>query len=410
MKLFFGQRALALFATLALLAPCAVAQNIVVDGDLTDLLMKAQAEQADPPNDVTPAFISGWDYVHVYVLYNPKMDTLYIGLDLQDSVDHPGVPGDADGDRDPNDTSRLDVPQDQFGVGIDEEYLFQFDTDIDGSFENPNDLAVIYRGNEIRAFNGDGTPHAGGLVLNVALGTRGALVDPGMPNQNRNADDIEVAIRNFSAGDNDPCDWGLCVYAGSLVDALNEDQLDTELIFSFPETLTFNSGIQAAGGGTLDECAQADIGDVLTIEASITNTGAEPLDPVWINHHIPDGLEYIVGSVSGAIEGRRETIGGGVLVRHLRPGGDSGIDPGETETMTFDIRVTSFPSAELAIRGYAEGVLNAETGVCVFSCLERSCVVNGSESSDDDGSGKDPTSFGRARRQLVGPGGLRPAR
>jgi uncharacterized repeat protein (TIGR01451 family) len=194
-----------------------------------------------------------------------------------------------------------------------------------------------------------------------------------------NTDNIEIAIRNFSfafAGGSsagNPCNFGLCVFAGSLVDSLREDQLDSELFFSFPENVTFSNEFSGGGGG--DACASASVGDVLTISATIKNNTDTTLTPVWINHQIPDGLEYVQGSVSGASEGRSGRVGGGVLVRHLRPGGDASLDPNETETITFQVRVNSAPTSPFIIRGYAEGVLGGGSGaMCIFTCLDVLCV------------------------------------
>jgi len=371
-----------LTAALVLSLPgIAVAQNVIVDGDLTDLIAHAQADQADRESDVTDAFVSGWDFTHVYVYYNPKRDTLYVGIQLQPNGAFPGVPGDADGDRNPNAKSRLDIPQDQFGVGMDEAYIVSIDTNVDANFDGPDDTTFLYRSNVQRLLRGDGSaPHAG-MTTEIALGVRGAISDPGMPNQNLNTDNIEIAIRNFSFGfaGNDtggnPCEFGLCVFAGSLVDSLKEDQLDSELFFSFPSNVTFSNEFSPGSGD--DSCVAASPGAILTISATIHNTTTDTLGPIWINHQIPDGLEYVAGSISGAVEGRSARLQNGVLVRHLRPGFDNTLDPNETETITFQIRVVSVPSTPLLIRGYAEGVFEPVGGgskMCVFSCLDVLCV------------------------------------
>jgi uncharacterized repeat protein (TIGR01451 family) len=215
----------------------------------------------------------------------------------------------------------------------------------------------------------------------IALGTSGAAALTGIPNANPDTDNIEIAIRNFSfafAGENSsgsPCAFGLDVFAGSLVDTLPEDRLDTILLFNFPQSVVFENAFVDAVGGN-DACAQASIGDILTIRATITNTTAFTFVPVWINHHIPAGLEYVAGSVSGAVQGKIAPLQGGFLVRHLQPGGDRTLSPGEVETVTFQVRVVSEPTAPILIRGFAEGVLSTDSAKCEFSCLDALCVMS----------------------------------
>lgn len=360
------------------LAPSAFAQNIVVDGDLTDLKMFAQADQSDRPFDVTDAFVSGWDFTHVWLYYNPKVDTLYVGIELQPNGDVPGVPGDADGDSNPNESSRLDVPQDQFGVGTDEAYIIAFDTNLDGDFEGEIDMLFEYRANTTRLLRPTGGTFPALMTTEIAVGVAGATTAPGMPFENPDTDAIEIAIRNFSFafanGDPlaDPCDFGITVYAGSLVDSLQEDELDSPLLYTFPEDVTFEARILASDGS--NRCTVAEVGDVFTVRSTITNTTTQFLTPIWINHHIPDGLEVVPGSLTGATQGKIARIGTGFLFRHLRPGGDMGLDGGETETVEYQVRVVSLGEEPLVIRAYGEGVLSTDSRKCIFSCIDVLCV------------------------------------
>ncbi len=352
------------------------AQPAVVDGDLADLIGFAQASHADPPSDVSDVLVSGWDFVHVYVYYYPKMDTLFLGLDLADSSAAPGCPGDADGDRNPSGRTRLDVPEDQFGVGLDEAYLFSIDTDVNGSFDDFVDLLVLYRGNRLTLMRGDGSAVPPSVTGRIALGTRGALVDPGLPNQNRSTSDIELAVRNYSHVDLAACEFSLSVFAGSLVDALKEDILDTPLFFTYPEEVEFRTEVFGSDGGFFDgTCWNVPAGTALGIRATITNTGPNTLAPIWINFHLPSGVQYLEGSVDGAVRGRVVPMGDGTLVRFLRPGFDRSLDPGERELMTFIVRVDEFPTDPLVIRGYAEGVLESDGVSCIFSCIGVICVT-----------------------------------
>jgi len=374
----------------AILALPAVAraEKVTVDGDLTDIIAVAQADQSDPPFDVTDAFVSGWDFTHVYVFYHQKNDTLYIGLQLQDG-EHAGVPGDADGDADPNDTSRPDVPEDQFGVGTDEAYIISFDTDIDGDFETVNDLLLLYRNNSLNVFRGNGTQAPDGMVLNVALGTKGDPDDPGMPNQNRNTEDIEFSIRNISLGIFDPCLFSLNVYAGSLVDALDEDRLDISLTFNGEDQpLKFGNEVSNDDGSSFeDDCVSSVAGGTVKVRASFTNNSAFTLQNVYIIHHIPTGLDYVEGSVVNALEGRQFNRDDGTIIRHIQAGGGT-LPPGGTVTITFDVDVNSLADAPILIRGFGEGVVK-DPKHCMTSCIDLVCVE---ESSGQTSGG--PTSTG----------------
>ena len=72
----------------------------VVDGNLADLIPLAQADQADPINEIIPNCKSGFDVEHVYVYYKFSTDQLFIGIDVMDvppgsgpGFPGPGVPG-----------------------------------------------------------------------------------------------------------------------------------------------------------------------------------------------------------------------------------------------------------------------------------------------------------------------------
>src|SRR5262249_18008254 len=161
------------------LALAASAKAQVVDGDLSDLIALAQADQADPINEILPNCKSGFDVQHVYVYYKFATDQLFIGIDLMDvppgsgpGFPGPGVPGDADGDNDPDARSNPNCPEvvvDQVGVGPDEEYLVRIDTDLDGSFDHHNDFRVMYRGNAFSIARGDGAAAPGGMSGAIKL-------------------------------------------------------------------------------------------------------------------------------------------------------------------------------------------------------------------------------------------------
>jgi hypothetical protein len=365
----------AAFVVSVLLPAVASAQKVMVDGDLSDLGAFAPVVALDPASDVSTIMASGFDFTRVLVHYYPKRDTLYLGLDLMDSFEGPGVAGDADGDKNPSARTHPEVPEDQTGVGPKEYYIFEIDTDQDGNFAGYQDLRVKFKNNAISLERGDGSAPAPGLRGRVAIGTRGASHDPRLPNQNRQTDDVEMSIFGYANQDNTPRSFAVRVRAGSLVDGLPDDTSDDPIEFGFPEILRFRTRFADPDQRTLGDCAVAFPGDIVTVEATVTNLGAFPLRPAWMVLHFPTGLEYVAGSVGNATEGRDIPSSDGQVVRFVWLGGDAELSPGETATVTFAIRVVSFPTCHMTIRGYAEGVIRDGSNDCEFSCLETICLV-----------------------------------
>lgn len=361
---------------LSLLLPAvASAQKAMVDGNLADLATETALVVSDPASDVSPIMASGFDFKRVLVHYYPKRDTLYLGLDLVDSAEGPGVAGDSDGDKNPSAVSHPEVPKDQYGIGQNEYYVFEIDTDLDGNFAGYEDLRVKFKNNTLALERGDGSETAPGLRARVAIGTRGASSDPLLPNQNRGTDDVEISIAGFANQDNTPRTFGLRVRAGSTVDSLPDDVSDEPIAFEFGDALELRTRFSDPGQRMLGDCAVAFPGDVVTVEATVTNRAAAPLRPTWMVLHFPAGLEYVGGSVGNATEGREIPSSDGQIVRFVGLGGDPELAPGESATVTFAIRVVSFPTCHMAIRLYAEGVIRDGTNDCEFSCLETICLV-----------------------------------
>ncbi len=369
-------RRLSLASALVLaLSGAALAQKVRVDGDLTDIAAVAPATLADPAGDVSPIAASGFDFTRVYAHYYPKRDTLYVGLDLADTVGRVGVPGDADGDGDPSRNTSGRAAADEFGVGYHEFYRVEIDSDLDGSFTGPLDLWIEYRGNDLAMKRGDGTALPPGMRGRIALGTRGAPIDPNIPNQDRNCDDVEISVFGFANLDPAPRSFAVRVRAGSSVDSLPDDSTDDSLPFSFGEPLVLRTAFVDGGHGSSGDCVIAFPGDVLTVEATVTNAAAGTLRPTWAMFHLPTGIEYVGGSASGAEEGRIISAADGTGIRFVRLGGGGRLETGESVTFRFQVRAVSFPVCHLTIRGYAEGVLASDGVTCEFSCLETLCIL-----------------------------------
>jgi hypothetical protein len=371
-----ARRALAV-AFLVAIPSFVSAQPIVVDGNLADFeALSTPLVASDAAFDVSPRMRSGFDFTRVLVHYYPKADTLYLGLDFLDSEGGPGVVGDADGDSDPNARTHPEVRTDQFGVGQNEYYVFEIDTDNDGNFSEYGDLRVRYKDNRLSLERGDGHREvAPGLSARIAIGTRGVPFDPRLPNQNRSTDDLEIAIFGYANQDDAPRTFGVRVRAGSSVDSLPDDVSDDPIEYAFGEVLEFRVFFPDPDQRRLGDCAVAFPGDVVTVAARVTNHSRAALRPAWMIFHFPTGFEYVSGSVANAEEGRMIPTEDGKVIRFVRPGGDATLEPGESATVTFNVALVSFPTCHMTIRAYAEGVLASDGETCVFSCLEALCFV-----------------------------------
>jgi len=368
-------RALVVAACLAV-PSIAAAQPLVVDGDLHDFSAVNPTTCHDAGWDVSPHMRSGFDFTRVLVHFFPKQDTVYLGLDFLDTAQGPGVVGDADGDSNPNGRTHPEVAKDQFGVGYNEYYVFEIDTNENGRFDDYADLRVRYKDNRLTLERGSRNRDLPeGLGARIAIGTRGVPFDPHLPNQNRASDDLEISITGYAFVDETPGSFRVRVLAGSSVDSMPDDESDDIIEYAFGSPLEFDAFFPDPGQRRMGDCAVAFPGDVVTIAARVKNNGSATLRPSWMIFHFPAGFRYVEGSVSNAEVGRMIPIDGGVAVRFVRPGGDSTLSPGEEATVTFDVAIDSFPDCHMTIRAYAEGVLASDGITCVFSDLDALCIV-----------------------------------
>jgi hypothetical protein len=258
-------RFLGLAAALALVAgaaPPAVADEVVVDGDLSDLVAVAQGDGIDPCNELLPLCRIGYDFERVLVYYDWRIDTLYLGIDVMDveeggvclGLPGPGVPGDLDGDGNPNDIGYLPecpVGIDDFGVGLQEIYLLRVDTNADFDFTDPEDVRVVYTANQLRFETGTGAPLEG-VDGTIVLGVAGAPFDPMIPNQNRQTEDIEVSVDAWSSLCDDPYSFHVEAFAGALLNGLPEDVLQDPIQVSI-DPPDCRPGSVNAGVGSLED-------------------------------------------------------------------------------------------------------------------------------------------------------------
>ncbi|MBN1455771.1 MAG: PKD domain-containing protein, partial [Methanomicrobia archaeon] len=164
-----GLAALALLAVFVIALPSAAAQiNIDGKGDdwigvpdiitRTDSIMELTVEQFTEGGGYCNAYqlnwSSGYDLADLQLVYNSTMDTLYIKFNLS------GVPGDADGDYNPdtctncnltyncstgNWSDRPRATSDDPGVGFGGEYFVELDVDSDAQ----NDYRITYTQNSV---------------------------------------------------------------------------------------------------------------------------------------------------------------------------------------------------------------------------------------------------------------------
>jgi hypothetical protein len=207
------------------------AAQIVVDGDVEDVRLVADASARDAINDVCATARSGFDVARVFVHYAVDLDAVFVGVDLMDipnirplpghsgvGLPGPGVPGDAGGDGDPDapiDTAFCVGPpfSDEPGVGPDEFYWVILDPDDGGGLGAR--VVAQYRDNRlsfVRLPTYEVVPGASGAI---ALGTLGAAHHPTqIPDENPLTEDIEVRIDHWSLFDATPLHFTVSVVTG----------------------------------------------------------------------------------------------------------------------------------------------------------------------------------------------------
>jgi uncharacterized repeat protein (TIGR01451 family) len=358
-----------------LLAAAGFAQIVVVDGDLSDIRLVAHGQQADPFNEICLLSKSGFDLRWVHVFYDESEDTLYFGLDLMDVPDPdfpgaigrsgPGVPGDADGDEDPDTATEPSCPvqEEQNDIGPDEIYLIKIDTNANGLFGEFEDVRVVYRDNTLRFEHGDSSPYPG-PTGDIVVGTAGAPVDPMLPNQNRNTEDIEIAVHHWSTLDPVPECFIVSTFSGSLVDGFPEDELITPIPveISEPSVLLEKDVRNVSAGGGFASNASVEIGDVVEFRLLLSNTGNVPLQPVGIVDTLPSELEFIPESVAGATVFKTIPVAGGLEITLRDLEGQPVLPDGVTRTVTFQATVLPTFSGAAVNRATGGGIPPGECG------------------------------------------------
>lgn len=356
-------------AIVILLSVAAAAQTVVVDGDLSDLDAVAQGRQSDPFNEICFLAKSGFDLRRVLVFYDESLDILYLGLDPMDVPDGelpgavgrtgPGVPGDADGDEDPDTATEGSCPilEEQPDIGPDELYLVKIDTDGNGSFNDPQDVRVVYRDDTLRFERGDMTPLPG-ATGQIVLGTAGAPVDPQIPNQNPDTEDIEIAVFDWSALDPVPQCFVVATFSGSLVDGFPEDELIAPIPVAIgdPSVSVTKEVRNVTTGGPFGDAAGVEIGDEVEFRITIENTGTVLLDPAAVDDILPPELAYVPGSATGADLIQTSIVPGGLRIVFRQLAGSRSLSPGDVRAVSFRALVLDTIDAPVVNRGRGGGL------------------------------------------------------
>ncbi len=328
--------------------------QVTVDGNLADIIAAAQANQADPINELCAIGKSGFDFSHVYVFYNVAADQLFVGLDLMDvppgsGAAGPGVPGDADGDNNadaPATNTLCVVPPfiEENGVGIDEEYTLLFDTNANGRFDEAQDIRVRYSGNALSILPGNSNVPIPGASGIIRLGTVGSPTNSsGIPDseENRNTADIEIRVNNFSTLDTVPTCFILTVRGGSLVDGLVEDELSTPISFNIsdPAVNVVKDVQNVTTGGVFADSVGAQPGETVRFRIAMTNTGNVVLNNAALRDTLPAGLSF-AGNVTGTASFVVTPQGdGSTRIDFTNLAGSSNLPAGATRIVTFDATV-----------------------------------------------------------------------
>ena len=261
------------------------AAAIVVDGDGSDWVGLTNVECIDDDTgeigtDQTPYFVNGYDIARFCVHYDSSSDTLYFKI----NVAADGVPGDTDGDDDPNVSSGTIIDHHEVGYG--ETYAARLDVDGDG-----------YMDYDLRYYNNGVTMYdctSGDVVSGTADGSIGS--DP--------YSDTVVEI-SFSPA-HDILGFGDCNtefmargWAGNEYDKLGEDNTSAFLVNTAPipvpvgENVCYCTNTSFDGSGSYDPD-----GTIVLYEWDFDDDGTTDATGVTASHHFDVGGHTVTLTVT----------------------------------------------------------------------------------------------------------------
>jgi uncharacterized repeat protein (TIGR01451 family) len=266
--------AVALLVILCWTGSASAGSAVTIDGNLQDMIDYAgtvsnpgdgcAAVAQDPAKDVqifdpkivpcVPVvdnyYANGFDQILDVLAYDRNVKTLYLGLRVAGAI------GDIDGNGDPNSTCAGSTLLEQVGIGFDEDYLWEINTDCAGGPE----IVVELRDNTY-------------TVTGAAFTSKSYAYD---------GSDLEIAIEGLEL----PFAYTVRVFCGNILDGLGED---THRIDCLPPGPQF----------ALDKTANPERicpNSNTTFTIVLTNLGRVPLLEVNLVDDLPAALSYVEGS------------------------------------------------------------------------------------------------------------------
>ena len=249
----------------------------VIDGNGSDADWANATVQLDPANDVLPSpTSSGYDVVEASVFIDATNNDMYFRLKTL------GVPGDADGDGDPNNTSDPNVI-DEVGVGGMENYQIFLDCDHNGVV----DFMIMVMGN---------TPYVFDANWNQieASSTTWAMGD-GSDDDHKvveiKAKASEICAAFVAAGG---FSFSVQALSGTADDMAPEDLVPDAGFFrveAIPTQLTSSIDLQKSMSS-----ASAYTGEKVTVTLVVTNDGETPLCDITVTDVLPACLRLVTAA------------------------------------------------------------------------------------------------------------------
>ncbi|MBN1763144.1 MAG: PKD domain-containing protein, partial [Methanomicrobia archaeon] len=261
------------------MAPAVAAQPIIVDGNNSDWEGLAGVQcVSDGFGDIyivnkTP-FVNGYDILEFCMFYDVANDTIYFKFDVA------GVPGDTDGDGDPNDTSDPDNITDSFEVGPNDAYKALIDLDADPSV----DFRLSYRNNTVFmkvGFSDD----------TIVPGTTAGSIGP--PYSNDTIVEMSYYPLHNLTGFGECNDFEIRGWAGSQEEGLGEDDTSDLLLNEVPEPIIITENVCFCNNVTFNGSASYDPDGTITNWTWDFGDGYFDYGPI-VEHHYDEPGEYAV--------------------------------------------------------------------------------------------------------------------
>ena len=304
-------------SVLALLVTSVAAQPIFVDGDGSD--WDPSWFLAPDPFDLEDYGDYGYNLTGVWQHYNATEDKLYIRYDVV------GIAGDSDGNGNPNTPN--DNVTDQYGVGGQELYRIQLNTNPTGDAKADYDVVLTYTGNTV-VVAGDLAGYTNG---NATID----LKPPTFSNV------VEFSFDNVSGWLPNPYKYSLYGWVASMMDGPGEDDLHEAICVAFPPVANFtfvagdcNQTVWFDPSGSYDDDPHGGIvsytwdfgdgtGEVRDNDSSFTHTFPDTYGVYTVNLTVTD-TDDLTGSLV-----REVMVNRGPIIIDVTADKMSVVEPGE---------------------------------------------------------------------------------